>query len=232
MAARPRTCIALSVPGSVPEGGSADARSSGPRLDGALARATRPGDARCVIGERGRRLDPKGLGDHLDRLYRAAFALTGSREAADDLVQDTYAGVLARPRFLRRGDDLGYLLQTLRNTFLSTRRTAARRPMTQPLDMTAEPADERSEWRPERAAETHMVYAAIAELSVDFREVLAAVDIAGLSYREAGRALGVREATITTRLFRARQQVARRLRQSEAATPRKRGAGTPACSAA
>jgi RNA polymerase sigma-70 factor (ECF subfamily) len=176
-----------------------------------------------VIDERGRRLDPKRLGDHLDRLYRAAFALTGSREAAEDLVQDTYARVLARPRFLRRDDDLGYLLQTLRNTFLSTRRTAARRPITQPLHMTAEPADERSEWRPERAAETNMLYAAIAELSDDFREVLAAVDIAGLSYREAARALGVGEATITTRLFRARQQVARRLRQSEAATQRKLG---------
>ena len=166
-----------------------------------------------MIGERDRRLDPERLGDHLDRLYRAAFALSGSREAAEDLVQDTYARVLARPRFLRREDDLGYLLQTLRNTFLSTRRTAARRPITQPLHMTAEPADERSEWRPERAAETDMVYAAIAELSDDFREVLIAVDVAGLSYREAARALRVREATITTRLFRARQQVAHRLRK-------------------
>jgi RNA polymerase sigma-70 factor (ECF subfamily) len=176
-----------------------------------------------VIGKRDRRLDPERLGDHLDRLYRAAFALTGSREPAEDLVQDTYARVLARPRFLRREDDMGYLLQTLRNTFLSTRRTAARRPITQPLHMTAEPADERSEWRPEHAAETHMVYAAIAELSDEFREVLAAVDIAGLSYREAAHALGAREATITTRLFRARQQVARRLRQGETATPRKLG---------
>src|SRR5689334_19799437 len=49
-----------------------------------------------------RRLDTATLGDHLDRLYRAAWALTGSREDAEDLVQDTYARVLARPRFLRR----------------------------------------------------------------------------------------------------------------------------------
>jgi RNA polymerase sigma-70 factor, ECF subfamily len=158
-----------------------------------------------------RPLDPERLGDHIDRLYRAACALTRSRDAAEDLVQDTYARVLARPRFLRRDDDLGYLLQTLRNTFLSTRRTAARQPITQPLHATAEPADERNGWRPERAAETHMVYAAIAELSDDFRDVLVAVDIAGLSYREAARALRVREATITTRLFRARQRVAQRL---------------------
>jgi RNA polymerase sigma-70 factor (ECF subfamily) len=165
-----------------------------------------------------RRLDPDRLGDHLDRLYRAAWALCGSRETAEDLVQETYARVLARPRLLRHDDDLGYLLRVLRNTFFSTRRTASRRPVTQPFDEAAEPADERNEWRPERAAETRMVYPAIAELSDESRDVLVAVDVAGLSYREAARALRVREGTITSRLFRARQQVARRLGEAGASS--------------
>ena len=129
-------------------------------------------------------------------------------------MQDTYARVLARPRLLRSDNDLGYLLRTLRNTFYSTRRTASRRPTTQPLDTTAEPADQRNEWRPERAAETHMVYAAIAELSDDFGDVLMAVDIAGLAYGDAARALRVREGTITSRLFRGRSQVAKSLSQA------------------
>src|SRR5207248_11313623 len=73
-------------------------------------------------------LDPEHLGDHLDRLYRAAWGLCGSREDAEDLVQETFARVLRRPRILRSEDDLGYLLRVLRNTFLSQRRTAARRP--------------------------------------------------------------------------------------------------------
>jgi RNA polymerase sigma-70 factor (ECF subfamily) len=184
----------------------------GPRPD---ARVAQP--AACPVG--GRRLDPDQLGDHIDCLYRAARGLTGSREAAEDLVQDTYVRVLARPRFLRRDDDLGYLLRTLRNTFLSSRRTAQRRPITQPLDATAEPTDERDEWRPERAAETQIVYAAIAELSDDFRDALVAVDVVGLSYRQAARALRVREATLTTRLFRARQRVAQRLGQGDPMTP-------------
>lgn len=161
----------------------------------------------------GRRLDNDRLADHSERLYRAALALTGSRESAQDLVQDTYARVLARPRFLRRDDDLGYLLRTLRNSFLNTRRSAMSRPITRPLDATAEPADDRNAWRPERAAETNMVHAAIAELSDDFREALIAVDVAGLSYREAARALRVREATVATRLFRARRQVAAGLQE-------------------
>ena len=43
-----------------------------------------------------RPLDTARLGDHLDRLYRAAWALSGSREDAEDLVQETYARVLKR----------------------------------------------------------------------------------------------------------------------------------------
>jgi RNA polymerase sigma-70 factor (ECF subfamily) len=138
-------------------------------------------------------------------------------------VQETYARVLARPRFLRHDDDLGYLLRVLRNTFFSARRAAGRRPLTQSLDDAAEPPDERSEWRPERAAQARLVYSAIAELSDEFRDVLVAVDVAGLSYQEAARALRVREGTVTSRLFRARKQVAERLERAGAAPPRRGG---------
>ena len=75
-----------------------------------------------------RTLDPKSLSQHIDRLYRAAWALCGSREDAEDLVQETFARVLRRPRLLHSEDDIGYLLRVLRNTFLSGRRAAARRP--------------------------------------------------------------------------------------------------------
>ena len=74
-----------------------------------------------------RLLDPARLGDHVDRLYRAAWALCGSREDAEDLVQETYARLLARPRLLRNEDDLGYLLRALRNTFLNQKRSESRR---------------------------------------------------------------------------------------------------------
>ena len=80
-----------------------------------------------------RQLDPETLGDHIDRLYRAAWGLCGSREEAEDLVQETFARVLRKPRLLRSDDDLGYLLRVLRNTFFSQRRAAARRPQTNPF---------------------------------------------------------------------------------------------------
>jgi RNA polymerase sigma-70 factor (ECF subfamily) len=165
-----------------------------------------------------RKLDPSALADHLDRLYRAAWALCGSREDAEDLVQETYARVLARPRLLYRDDDLGYLLRVLRNTFVSQRRAAARRPSTVALPDEPEIVESPAALQPERAAEARLVYAAISALPEDFRDALIAIDVAGLSYREAARALRVREGTVTSRLFRARRQVAQAL-DAERARP-------------
>jgi RNA polymerase sigma-70 factor (ECF subfamily) len=161
----------------------------------------------------GRPLDPQHLGDHLDRLYRAAWAMCGSREDAEDLVQDTYTRVLSKPRMLRSDDDLGYLLRVLRNTFVSRHRSTERRPRTEPFAEGADPVDPRPETRPDQVLEARHVFAVIATLQPDFRDALVAVDVAGLSYREAGKLLGTKEATITSRLHRARGQVADALGQ-------------------
>ena len=154
-----------------------------------------------------RTLDPQSLTKHVDRLYRAAWALCGSREDAEDLVQETFARVLSRPRMLRGDEELYYLMRVLRNTFLTGRRTAGRRPVTVATLEDVVTADPKPMGQPARALEMQEVYATIAALPEDFRLALVAVDVLGLSYREAARVLRVREATITTRLFRARKQV-------------------------
>jgi RNA polymerase sigma-70 factor, ECF subfamily len=159
-----------------------------------------------------RRLNPDHLGDHLDRLYRAAWGLCGNRQEAEDLVQDTYAHVLAKPRWLRGDDDLGYLLRALRNTQVSRARTVARRPQTTEL---GEPAELRTRWDPDASDEVSVLFDAIAALPSDFREALVAIDLVGLTYREAARALRVREATITTRVHRARLRVAAQMTEGE-----------------
>lgn len=175
------------------------------------ARSARSAGVSCAgqTMTRERQLDPERLGDHLDRMYRAARGLCGSREDAEDLVQETYAQVLRKPRFLRSEDDIGYLLRALRNTFVGTRRFASRRPQSLPLFEDGESLTDLHSPAPDRQAEMSDVYAAIAALSPDFRDAIVAIDLVGLSYREAAEALRVREATITTRLHRARQQVAR-----------------------
>ncbi len=173
-----------------------------------------------------RTLDPQALTKHVDRLYRAAWALCGSREDAEDLVQETFVRVLARTRVLRGDDELYYLMRVLRNTFLTSRRTASRRPRTVATLEDVVAADPRPTGQPEHALEVSEVYAAIATLSEDFRLALVAVDVLGLSYREAAMALRTREATITTRLFRARKQVAERLSGEPTARRAREGTGT------
>jgi len=157
------------------------------------------------------RLDPESLPAHVDRLYRAAWALCGSPHEAEDLVQETFVRVLARPRMLRGGAgppeaaQLAYLMRVLRNTFLNSRRTASRRPQVAATLDEVDAADSRA--LPESALEAQELYGAIAELPEDFRLALVAVDVVGLSYAQAARVLGTREATVTTRLHRARRRV-------------------------
>ena len=65
--------------------------------------------------------------------------------------------------------------------------------------------------QPQAAFEAGELYAAIAALPENFRDVLVAVDITGLTYEEAARALRIRTGTVMSRLYRARQQVVRRI---------------------
>jgi RNA polymerase sigma-70 factor (ECF subfamily) len=158
-----------------------------------------------------RELDPTRLGDHIDRLYRAALGLCGSHADAEDLVQETFVAVLRRPRLLRSDDDVGYLLRVLRNTFYSRYRAESRRPRLADLGEHEELAEPRPGLAPEAVMASREVLSAVAALPEPYREAVAAVDLAGLSYREAARALDTREGTIMSRLHRGRAQVAKAL---------------------
>jgi RNA polymerase sigma-70 factor, ECF subfamily len=154
-----------------------------------------------------RPLDPMVLADHIDVLYRAAWALCGSRHEAEDLVQDTFAQVLKRPRLLRSDNEVGYLLRALRNTNAARHRVARRRPITVPLNETD------SNDRADNAAifDARELMEAIAATPQPYRDAIVAVDVVGMSYRQAARHLRTREVTITSRLSRGRHHVARAL---------------------
>jgi RNA polymerase sigma-70 factor (ECF subfamily) len=82
--------------------------------------------------------------------------------------------------------------------------------------------EDRGAPNPEARLEAGELYAAIATLPDDFRDALVAIDVVGMSYREAARALRVREATITTRLYRARQRLAKELGSQESPAEERR----------
>jgi RNA polymerase sigma-70 factor, ECF subfamily len=154
-----------------------------------------------------RQLDPLVLSGHIAVLHRAAWALCGSRHEAEDLVQDTFAQVLIRPRLLRSDNDVGYLLRALRNTHATRQRASRRRPITVPLLET----DAKHGAEVTANIDARELMAAIAAAPRPYREVVVAIDVVGLSYRQAAHRLHTPEATITSRLSRGRAHVARAL---------------------
>jgi RNA polymerase sigma-70 factor (ECF subfamily) len=155
-------------------------------------------------------LEPARLPEHATRLYRAAHALCGSSTEAEDLVQETFARVLARPRKVRRGGERAYLMRVLRNTWIDFQRARAARPdpaggeaIDWVLDDVSDPGG--------LALDVRLAYEGMRELPVPQREAIVAVDILGLAYKEAARALRIRKGTLMSRLARARERVAREM---------------------
>jgi RNA polymerase sigma-70 factor (ECF subfamily) len=150
-------------------------------------------------------------------LYRVARSITGQPADAEDLVQET---LLRAFRAIERFDGAhprAWLLTILRNA--EHNRHRRRRPVL--LD-DPEEADERIAASPQgRAASPEellldsafdaAVEAAVRALSLEFREVVALVDVQGLSYLEAAGVLGVPVGTVTSRLYRARGKIRHRL---------------------
>jgi RNA polymerase sigma-70 factor, ECF subfamily len=176
-----------------------------PRLVG---RVTGPARSQRSSQREGRLLHADRLPDHAERLYRAAYALCDTRHDAEDLVQETYARVLRRPRFVRRDGDLAYLLRALRNTWIAMHRAKDARPRTVELAEDGHWVADAGSDPGISALEVSVAYDAMRELSDPLREAIVAVDVVGLSYRQAARALRIREGTVMSRLSRARERVA------------------------
>jgi RNA polymerase sigma-70 factor, ECF subfamily len=153
---------------------------------------------------------------HLDRLVAAARALAGNHADADDLVQEVYLTLLRRPRRLARGSELAYLMTMLRNAQVDRYRASARR-QTTALHEAEEPEDPRAGLRPDRMLEQREVLDAVHALASPFRETVVAVDVLGLSYKEAAGALGVPVGTVMSRLARGRERVIGMLEPSHGA---------------
>src|SRR4051812_36454039 len=81
-----------------------------------------------------RALDPQSAAEHLPRLRRFAGSLCGSSQLAEDLTQETYVRILARPRRVHGESESPSLARTLRNVYLDHWRSEQRRPPLEKLD--------------------------------------------------------------------------------------------------
>jgi len=183
---------------------------------------------RIAAGARDRvRFEEEALA-HADQVYRVARRLVGTREEAEDLVQETYARAFRSWRSYTPGTNLrAWLLRIVTNLNIDRGRRVQRAPDTQPLEETdyylanrvAEAQGEQAldqERVVERLSQDSIVNA-LSSLSHDFRDVVVLVDIGDFSYADAAQILDVPIGTVMSRLHRGRRQLKQRLAEEAAA---------------
>jgi RNA polymerase sigma-70 factor (ECF subfamily) len=138
-------------------------------------------------------------------LRRYARGLTGDRDRADDLVQDTLERAWARfSLWQRRGDLRAWLFGIMHNHFVDRLRAQRVRPE----DAAGDEIPELPQ-RPMQAdrLELRDLDRSLQRLPAEQREVLLLAGVEELSYREIALALGVPMGTVMSRLSRGRERL-------------------------
>lgn len=142
------------------------------------------------------------------RLRRFAYALTGSADAGDDLVQAACERALRSAEQFRAGTRMdSWMFRIMQNLWLDDRRRRRVRG-TQIDPETAGLSDDGFGARQlEDQVALAQVRAAVDTLPDDQRAVLVLVAIEGLNYREAADVLDLPMGTVMSRLARARARL-------------------------
>src|SRR5436305_13628340 len=151
-----------------------------------------------------------------DQVYRVARRMTGSREEAEDLVQDTYARAFRSWQQYQPGTNLrAWLLRILTNLNIDRGRRVQRTPDLQPLEegdyflynrLESTLGDENpDEDRVIERLSQNSVVEALADVPHDFRDVVVLVDIGEFSYADAAQILDIPIGTVMSRLHRGRR---------------------------
>ena len=143
--------------------------------------------------------------EHADGVYRLAYRLSGNRVDAEDLTQETFVRVFhALPNF-RPGTFEGWLHRITTNLFLDMVRRRRR------ISLFALPEDDRlaaPSPGPDLAyLERHLdadIQQALDGLPVAFRAAVVLHDLDQLPYQEIALILGIKVATVRTRIHRGR----------------------------
>lgn len=150
-------------------------------------------------------LSNAAIEEQIPRLRRYARALTGNRDSADDLVQDTLERALGRSALFRPGGNArAWLFTIMHNLFVNHVRSAANRNTVAYDDAAREPVIE--DGAPDGLA-LRDIERALGLLPNDQREVVLLVGLEELSYAETARIIGVPVGTVMSRLSRGRERL-------------------------
>lgn len=147
--------------------------------------------------------------EHAARLYRLAYLYLHDRPAAEDTVQEAF---LKFWREASRVENPGaWLSRVVRNRCLNELRRRGREQLTDPQDLATE---DQPAWDGQ-AAEGLQMTAALLRLPVVYREVLVWRYYLDFSGDDLAAHLGLTPSGLRTRLARARQALARLLKEEE-----------------
>jgi RNA polymerase sigma-70 factor, ECF subfamily len=165
-----------------------------------------------------------------DQVYRVARRLVGTREEAEDLVQQTYERAFRSWQQYTPGTNLrAWLLRILTNLNIDRGRRQQRAPQTTSIDneagdyflynkLESSVADENpDEERVLEKLSQDSIVEALAEVPHDFRDVIVLVDIGEFSYADAAQILDIPMGTVMSRLHRGRRILKQNL--ADAAVP-------------
>lgn len=149
--------------------------------------------------------------EHSARVYRLAYRLTGNKQDAEDLTQETFIRVFRSLSSYTPGTFEGWLHRITTNLFLDGARRKKRIRMEAMGDDDGHVADTGDFGRPERGYEhanlDEDVQKALDALRPEYRAAVVLCDIEGLSYEEIAVTLGVKLGTVRSRIHRARAQL-------------------------
>ena len=153
-----------------------------------------------------------------DQVYRVARRLAGSRDEAEDLVQQTYERAFRSWRQYTPGTNLrAWLLRILTNLNIDRGRRQQRAPQTTSIDNEAGdyflynklesqlPDENPDEERVLQRLSQDSIVDALADVPHDFRDVVVLVDIGEFSYADAAQILDIPIGTVMSRLHRGRR---------------------------
>ncbi len=164
-----------------------------------------------------------------DQVYRVARRLVGSREEAEDLVQDAYARAFRSWRQYQQGTNLrAWLLRILTNLNIDHGRKQQRTPQSVSMDEqpdyflynkleSATPDENPDEERVLDRLSQDSIVDALAEVPHDFRDTVVLVDIGEFSYADAAQILDIPIGTVMSRLHRGRRILKKNLADSVSA---------------
>ena len=156
-----------------------------------------------------------------DQVYRVARHLAGSREEAEDLMQEAYARAFRSWRSFTPGTNLrAWLLRILTNLNIDRGRKKQRTPDTQPLEegdyflynkLEESNGPAQDEERVVERLSQDDVVSALSAVPHDFRDVVVLVDIGDFTYADAAQILDIPIGTVMSRLHRGRRILKREL---------------------